>query len=149
MKGLNWSDKSNAFCSQKMYTVNMVVFCLKIGSIEFFQYMQFHTALWIWPLTQIVSDSFMWWPLISPLKRLLKLPSGLLDTRAALRSWSQHSFKPLSDKLDFQPFDWSKKKALKNLISWLKNRLTAGFQLKACQHCSAICHEEIEAQIES
>ena len=36
-----------------------------------------------------------------------------LDTRAALRSWSQHSFKPLSDKLDFQPFDWSKKKGSK------------------------------------
>ena len=48
-------------------------------------------------------------------------PTGHLG--AALKSWSQHSFKPLSDKLDFQPFDWSKKKALKNLICWLKNRL--------------------------
>ena len=38
-------------------------------------------------------------------------PTGHLG--AALKSWSQHSFKPLSDKLDFQPFDWSKKKGSK------------------------------------
>ena len=54
-----------------------------------------------------------------------------LDTRAALKSWSQHSFKPLSDKLDFQPFDWSKKKGSKKSYLTVEKPTASWFSAKS------------------